>query len=257
MLTDAAEPATRSPVGPRAADRSEPAHPLELIDAHAGYGRIEVLHGVDLAVRRGQIVALLGPNGAGKSTALGVMSGLLSPRSGCRHVLGRHLNHATADELARIGVCHVREGRSIFPNLTVRDNLTVAASAGTPLARIEEIAYPLFPRLAERRQQQAGTLSGGEKQMLALARGLGTEPSVLLVDELSMGLAPIIVGELYESVVEVARSGVSVLIVEQFASIGLRVADHVHVMAHGTVTYSGPADGAAEAVDAAYLGSAS
>ena len=230
-------------------------YPLELIDARAGYGRIEVLHGVDIAVRPNTITALLGPNGAGKSTTLGVMSGLLDPRGGCRHVMGRHLNGASADELARIGVCHVREGRSVFPNLTVRDNLLVAESAGTPLARIEALAYEMFPRLSERRNQLAGTMSGGEKQMLALARGLGTEPSVLLVDELSMGLAPLIVEELYEAVTKVAASGVSVVIVEQFATIGLRVADHVYVMAHGTVTFSGPPSQADAAIEAAYMGS--
>jgi branched-chain amino acid transport system ATP-binding protein len=229
--------------------------PLELLDVRAGYGRIEVLHGVDLAVPRGELAALLGPNGAGKSTALGVLSGLLRPTRGCRHVQGRHLNGADADELARIGVCHVREGRSVFPNLSVLDNLHVAAACGTSIDRLAEVAFTLFPRLAERRRQLAGTLSGGEKQMLALARGLGTDPAVLLVDELSMGLAPLVVGELYEVVAAVAETGVSVLVVEQFASIGLRHASRVYVMARGVVTYAGPTDGAMDAVHAAYLGS--
>lgn len=231
--------------------------PLALHAIHAGYGRIEVLHGVDVAVRRAAVTALLGPNGAGKSTTLGVMSGLLRPTSGCRHVEGRHLNHAAPDELARIGICHVREGRSVFPNLSVEDNLTVAASAGPPREHVVEVAYSLFPRLAERRRQLAGTLSGGEKQMLALARGLGAEPSVLLVDELSMGLAPLVVNNLYETVAGIAAAGIAVLVVEQFATIGLRWADHVYVMAHGTVTYDGPSDGALEAVHDAYLGASS
>ena len=231
--------------------------PLSLRDVHAGYGRIEVIHGIDVEVPRGGVAALLGPNGAGKTTTLGVMSGLLTPMSGCRHVQGRHLNHADADELARVGVCHVHEGRSIFPNLNVADNLTVAASCGASLDRLHEVAFTLFPRLAERRTQLAGTLSGGEKQMLALARGLGTDPSVLLIDELSMGLAPMIVTELYEAVAAVADHGVSVLVVEQFATIGLRVATQVSVMAHGVMTYTGPASAAEDAIHAAYLGGGS
>ncbi|HEY9557493.1 MAG TPA: ABC transporter ATP-binding protein [Acidimicrobiales bacterium] len=239
---------------PVAAEVGAAPAPLALYDVRAGYGRIEVLHGVDLALRRGEVTALLGPNGAGKTTALGVMSGLVTPQSGCRHVSGHHVNGADADELARVGVCHVREGRSVFPNMSVADNLVVAASAGADLGRLREVAYTLFPRLGERRNQLAGTLSGGEKQMLALACGLGIDPSVLLVDELSMGLAPLVVGELYEAVARVTEAGVSVLVVEQFATIGLRYSAHVYVMAHGQVTYSGPSTGALDAVHAAYLG---
>jgi branched-chain amino acid transport system ATP-binding protein len=229
--------------------------PLSLREVRAGYGRIEVLHGIDLDVRRGTVTALLGPNGAGKTTALGVMSGLIAPTSGHRHVEGRHLNTAAAEDLARIGICHIREGRSIFPNLSVADNLVVAASGGASHARLTEVAFALFPRLAERRTQLAGTLSGGEKQMLALARGLGSDPAVLLVDELSMGLAPMVVGELYESVAEIADAGVSVLVVEQFATIGLRYASYVYVMAHGVIGYGGASERALDAVHAAYLGS--
>jgi branched-chain amino acid transport system ATP-binding protein len=230
--------------------------PLALHDVRAGYGRIEVLHGVDVEVRRGEVTALLGPNGAGKTTTLGVMSGLLRPTDGCRHVDGQHLNHVDAEELARIGISHVREGRSVFPNLTVADNLLISAASGTPAERVLDVAFSLFPRLHERRAQLAGTLSGGEKQMLALARGLGTDPTVLLVDELSMGLAPLVVQSLYEAVADVAATGVSVLVVEQFATIGLRCASHVYVMAHGSVRYSGPSDQASDAIQAAYLGGA-
>ena len=215
-----------------------------------------MLHGVDIAVPRGGIAALLGPNGAGKTTALSVMSGLLTPTRGCRHVEGRHVNRAGAAELARLGICHIREGRSVFPNLSVSDNLIVAASSGASLDRLTEVAFTLFPQLAQRRRQLAGNLSGGEKQMLALARGLGTDPSVLLVDELSMGLAPMVVGQLYEAVARVAESGVSVLVVEQFATVGLRYASEVYVMAHGVITYRGPSAGAMDAVQSAYLGSA-
>ena len=244
-----AEPSIEEDAAPPAAGP-----PLELRGVGAAYGRIEVVHGVDIAVPRGGIATLLGPNGAGKTTVLSVMSGLLTPTRGCRHVQGRHLNHATADALARMGICHIREGRSIFPNLSVADNLTVAASSGASLDRLLEVTFTIFPRLRERRKQLAGTLSGGEKQMLALARGLGTDPSVLLVDELSMGLAPMIVGSLYDAVAQVAETGVSVLVVEQFATVGLRYAEHAYVMAHGLVTYSGPSDGALDAIDAAYLG---
>ena len=248
MLT-AAPAAARGP-----AVDTPPPPPLELIGVHAGYGRIDVLHGVDVAVPRGQVAALLGPNGAGKTTTLGVMSGLIRPNRGCRHVQGRHVNAADADELARIGICHVREGRSVFPNLTVLDNLRVASSAGGSMDRLTEVAFTLFPRLAERQKQLAGTLSGGEKQMLALARGLGTDPAILLVDELSMGLAPLVVAELYEAVAQVATTGVSVLVVEQFATIGLRHASSVYVMARGQLTYAGPPDAAMDAIHAAYLG---
>ena len=236
---------------------SESPAPLSLHNVRAGYGRIEVLHGVSAEVRPGTITALLGANGAGKTTTLSVMSGLLQPTSGCRHVTGTHCNHADASELARLGVCHVREGRSVFPNLSVADNLTVAASAGAPIDRVTDVAYTLFPRLAQRRDQLAGTLSGGEMQMLALARGLGTDPAVLLIDELSIGLAPIIVNELYEVVSEVASAGVAVLIVEQFAAIGLRYATHAYVMANGVVLWSGPSADAEDAVHSAYFGAAS
>ena len=232
-------------------------HALELRGARAGYGRIEILHGVSVAVRAGELTALLGPNGAGKTTTLNTLSGLIAPRSGCRHVLGRHVNSATADELARIGVCHVREGRSVFPNLTVADNLTVATSSGASLERVQDVAFGVFPILAQRRHQLAGTLSGGEKQMLALARGLGTDPAVLLIDELSMGLAPIIVGQLYETVASIVASGVSVLVVEQFAAVGQRYATYAYVLAHGAVTYAGPSADAGDAVQRAYLGQAS
>ena len=139
------------------------APPISLHGVGAAYGRIEVLHGVDIAVPRHGVAALLGPNGAGKTTAMSVMSGLLQPTRGCRHVDGRHLNGVRPDELARAGVCHIREGRSVFPNLSVLDNLTVASSRGVARQHVVEVAFSLFPQLKNRQNQLAGNLSGGEK----------------------------------------------------------------------------------------------
>jgi branched-chain amino acid transport system ATP-binding protein len=235
---------------------SDEAPLLELRGVHAAYGRIEVVHGVDLSVPAGSVVAILGPNGAGKSTTLKVACGLLPPSAGDVFVAGRRVNGARPDELARAGMCLVPEGKGIFPNLTVRENLRMSTFTGRPLRAIEEISYTRFPRLGERRSQLAGTLSGGEQQMLAMARGLATDPALLLLDELSMGLAPIIVEELYDIVAHVAREGVSILVVEQFAQSVLGVADQAVVMVHGEITAVGaPADLAGQ-LSAAYLGAA-
>jgi branched-chain amino acid transport system ATP-binding protein len=227
---------------------------LELIGLRAAYGRIEVLHGVDLVVPRGAVVALLGPNGGGKTTTLKAASGQLAPTGGCVHIGGRHVNGVDPDALARIGVCTIPEGRGVFPNLTVRENLRMVTFAGVGMDEVEDRAYAQFPRLGERRHQLAGTMSGGEQQMLAMARGLATDPSLLFLDELSMGLAPLIVAELYEIVAEIASRGVSILVVEQFARTVLGVADYAAIMLHGRVTAVGqPADIAPE-LEAAYLG---
>src|SRR5574341_954173 len=163
---------------------------VELTGVRAAYGRIEVLHGVDLAVPRASVFALLGPNGAGKSTTLKVISGQLQPMAGQVRMMGQSIAGASSDALARAGVCTIPEGRGIFPSLTVRENLRMVTYTGTGLSQIEERAYAQFPRLEERRRQVAGTLSGGEQQMLAMARALITNPALLLLDELSMGLAP-------------------------------------------------------------------
>lgn len=228
---------------------------LELRGIRAGYDAIEVLHGVDLVVQPGQVVALLGPNGAGKSTTLKVVSGLVTPTGGQLWMAGRDVTGVSADALARVGVCTIPEGRGIFPNLTVRENLLMATFGGSRLSDIEESAYGRFPRLAERRTQLAGTMSGGEQQMLSLARALASDPALLLLDEMSMGLAPRIVSELYEQVGRIAADGVSVLVIEQFARTVLGVADWAVVMSHGTVQAAGPAAQIGEDVLAdAYLG---
>jgi branched-chain amino acid transport system ATP-binding protein len=228
---------------------------LELRGLKAAYGRIEVLHGVDLVVPRGSVVALLGPNGGGKTTTLKAISGQLTPTSGCVHIAGRHVNGASPDALARAGVCTIPEGRGVFPNLTVRENLRMATYAGTAsLDGVEDVAYARFPRLGERRNQLAGTLSGGEQQMLALARGLAVSPALLLLDELSMGLAPLIVEGLYEIVAQVAAEGVSILVVEQFARTVLGVADYAAIMLHGRIAQVGQPADLEDALSAAYLG---
>ena len=229
---------------------------LELRNVRASYGSIEVLHGVNLSVGRGEVVALLGPNGAGKSTMIKVVSGLLRPTSGQLIVGGRDVTGAAANALARAGLCTIPEGRGIFPNLTVRENLLMATYSGHKLADIEESTYARFPRLSERRTQLAGTMSGGEQQMLSLARALATEPVILLLDELSLGLAPLIVAELYQQVAAIAAEGVSVLVVEQFARTVLGVADQAVLLAHGKVQVAGKASEIGEDVLAgAYLGS--
>ncbi|WP_394617841.1 ABC transporter ATP-binding protein [Lentzea sp. JNUCC 0626] len=202
---------------------------IDLMDVHAGYGRIEVLRGVSLNVPRGTVTALLGPNGAGKSTLVKVLSGQIRATSGHVHLAGVHVNDAPPDELARAGLCTIPEGRAIFPNLTVAENLRLMR--GDPA-----VVYDRFPKLKTRRGQLAGSMSGGEQQMLAFSRALLTDPAVVVIDELSMGLAPVIVAELYEVVGELARAGVTMLIVEQFAETASAVADQVVVMTHGTVS---------------------
>jgi branched-chain amino acid transport system ATP-binding protein len=227
---------------------------LELVGVRAAYSGIEVLHGVDLAVEPGQVVALLGPNGAGKSTTVKVCAGLVRPTSGAVRLVGRDVTGAAAHELARLGVCTIPEGRGIFPNLSVRENLWMATQAGVRHADIEERSYARFPRLGERRAQLAGTLSGGEQQMLSLSRAMATDPALILLDELSMGLAPLVVTQLYEIVAQVAGEGVSILVVEQFARAVLGIADVAAIMVHGEITGVGEPAALESELSAAYLG---
>jgi branched-chain amino acid transport system ATP-binding protein len=205
-------------------------------------------------VEPGQVLALLGPNGAGKTTTLGVCSGQIVPSGGQLLISGREVQGTTSDALARAGVCLVPEGRGIFPNLTVTENLRMFTHAGTSFGDVQDKAFTQFPRLKERRKQVAGTLSGGEQQMLAMSRAMATSPALLLLDELSMGLAPLIVEDLYERVAEMASQGVSILIVEQFAQAVLGVADIASIMLHGRITRTGPPAEIAEELADAYLG---
>ncbi|GAB2451582.1 ABC transporter ATP-binding protein [Nocardioides hungaricus] len=229
---------------------------LEVVDLHAAYGRIEVLRGVDLRVPKGAVMALLGPNGAGKSTLVKVIGGQKRPTSGDIHLGGVHVQGAAPEELARLGLCTIPEGRSVFPNLTVEENLTLMSYAGVGIDAVLETAYGYFPRLHQRRHQLAGTMSGGEQQMLAMSRALASDPALLLLDELSMGLAPLIVDELYDTVAQIAASGVSILCIEQFARTALRVSDYAAVMTGGRVVATGEPAEVLKTMDDVILGGA-
>ncbi len=227
---------------------------LTIEGIRAGYGRIEVLHGVDLSVPAGSVFALLGPNGAGKSTLLKVVSGRIASTHGVVRIGDRAIGKASAESLVHDGLCSIPEGRGIFPNLSVRENLRIwTYRGGIALADVEARTYETFPRLKERRRQAAGTLSGGEQQMLAISRALVTKPKVLLLDELSMGLAPLIVANLYELVADLARTGLTVLLVEQFVNTALTVATDAAIMVHGRVEQVGSPEEMAEAALSAYL----
>jgi branched-chain amino acid transport system ATP-binding protein len=229
---------------------------VELIGLRASYGRIEVVHGIDLVVPAGSIVALLGPNGSGKTTTLKVVDGRHPASAGCVHITGHHVSGASSEALTRAGVCSVPEGRGIFPNLTVSENLVLMTRSrpGLSLSDVEERAYHRFPILGERRKQLAGTMSGGQQQMLAVARAVVTDPALLLVDELSMGLAPLIVEELYEVLLKLAADGMAVLMVEQFARTALAIADYAALMVHGEITAIGQPADIEDAIAETYLG---
>ena len=241
------------PAGPM---RPEPDRPVavQLDGVSAGYGGIDVLQDISLTVRTGEVCAVLGPNGAGKSTALKVMSGQLAPSKGTASINGQSIAGVPTERLVRDGLCVVPEGRGIFPNLTVVENLKMASFAGAGYAEILEKSFQQFPKLAERRTQLAGKLSGGEQQMLSMARALAVNPSVLLVDELSMGLAPKVVEELYEVLAGIARQGLTILVVEQFAAEVLKVADSSALLINGRITYHGAPDVVGDMISSAYLG---
>ena len=220
----------------------------------AGYGEISILENVSLELLPGQIYALLGPNGGGKSTTLKVCSGQLVPTKGELIVAGKVMTGSEPNALARAGICTIPEGKGIFPNLTVRENLLMMTSSGATIEEIEQATYNRFPQLSSRRKQLAGTLSGGEQQMLAMSRALSTDPVILLLDELSMGLAPLIVRQLYEIVQQIAEEGVAILVVEQFARTVLEIASTAGIMTHGRLTKEGSPSEIQKDLKHAYLG---
>ncbi|RMI46516.1 ABC transporter ATP-binding protein [Streptomyces triticirhizae] len=232
---------------------------LELRDLHVYYGAIEALKGVSLTVPHGQVVALLGANGAGKSTTLKAASGMLRPRTGDVLLRGERVDGIKSHELVRFGIGHVPEGRRVFARMTILENLKMGAyRLRRPDPTDLERVFTLFPVLAERRKQIAGTLSGGEQQMLAIGRALMGKPDLLLLDEPSMGLAPLIVQQIFEILREINEQGTTLLLVEQNASQALRLADYGYVLETGAVVMSDQADALLSdpRVRAAYLGEA-
>jgi len=233
---------------------------LEVEDLHVYYGEIHALKGISVHVGQGEIVALLGNNGAGKTTTLKTISGLLKPRAGRVLLEGRPLHDLPPHEIVARGVAQSPEGRKIFNRLTVTENLEMGAYLRNDAAVREDIdrVFGLFPRLRERRVQVAGTLSGGEQQMLAIGRALMARPRILLLDEPSMGLAPILVEQIFDTVADINRQGTTILLVEQNAAIALSVAQRAYVLETGAIALSGEAAVLAEHPDVqrAYLGEA-
>jgi branched-chain amino acid transport system ATP-binding protein len=231
---------------------------LEVKDVHTFYGNIEALKGISIEVEEGEIVTLIGSNGAGKSTTLRSISGLTPPRAGSIRFDGREIGDTAPQDIVRLGISQSPEGRKIFPRMSVRENLDL----GAYLRRDEDVesdvqrVYDLFPRLEERQKQKAGTMSGGEQQMLAIGRALMAQPKLLLLDEPSMGLAPILVERIYETVAEINKQGTTILLVEQNATQALQLSHRAYVLETGSVVKSAPA---AELLDdpsvrEAYLG---
>ncbi len=232
---------------------------LEVKNLHVAYGAIKAIQGVNLTVRKGQIVTLIGANGAGKTTTLRAISGMVRPSSGTITLDGRPIGGMPSHQMVRMGMAHAPEGRGIFANLTVAENLELGAyirrdKAG--VAEDREKALTLFPRVRERLKQNAGTLSGGEQQMLAIARALMARPSLLLLDEPSLGLAPQIVQTIFKIIRDINSTGTTILLVEQNAHMALRVAHHAYVLEVGSITMEGPAAelAASDEVRKAYLG---
>jgi branched-chain amino acid transport system ATP-binding protein len=232
---------------------------LKLDGVIAAYDDLTCLHGVSLEVRRGEIVTLIGANGAGKSTTLKTVSGLLTPRAGTIEFDGRPITGRSPDAIVALGLVQVPEGRRVFPDLSVEENLRVGAYLVDKRRRVREMladVYRRFPRLAERRRQLAGTLSGGEQQMLAFGRAMMGQPKLLMLDEPSLGLAPLMVDEVMRSIRVFRDSGVTVFLVEQNANLALRLADRAYVMETGKITMTGSGAQllADERVRASYLG---
>jgi branched-chain amino acid transport system ATP-binding protein len=234
---------------------------LEVADIVTAYGKIEALKGVTLAVAPGSITCLLGPNGAGKTTLMMTTSGILKPRRGSIRFAGQDIAGRAPHDIVARGVALVPENRLVFPHMTVADNLAAGAYQRNDKAEIAadvDRLYGRFPRLKERSAQEAGTLSGGEQQMLAVARALMSRPKLLLMDEPSLGLAPLVVEEIFSIVAELNRDGTTIFLVEQNAHLALKVAHHFYLMEQGRVTFSGSPGALAEdeVIRRAYLGSA-
>ncbi|MYM87293.1 ATP-binding cassette domain-containing protein [Rugamonas sp. FT107W] len=236
---------------------------LSITNLHASYGKVEVLHGISLEVPKGKLVTLIGSNGAGKTTTMRAISGMLKPKEGKVTLDGKDITGADSHKIARAGLAHSPEGRRVFASMTVTDNLLLGAfprfTRARPRGDIKrdlEKSLELFPRLKERQHQLAGTLSGGEQQMLAMARAVMLNPEVILLDEPSMGLAPILVEEVFRIIQRLKSEGVTMLLVEQFAAAALNVADYGYVLENGTISVHGPAESLKTdpKVIAAYLG---
>jgi branched-chain amino acid transport system ATP-binding protein len=238
---------------------------LKVENLVAGYGKVQVLHGLSLQVPKGKLVTLIGSNGAGKTTTLRAISGMIRPQSGAIELGGQNIAGLPAYKITRRGLAHSPENRRVFTTLPVRDNLLLGAfprlTGARPKGEVDadlNRMFELFPRLAERRAQLAGTLSGGEQQMLAMARALMLNPEVLLLDEPSMGLAPRLVEEVFATIARLKKAEVTMLLVEQFAAAALEVADFGYVMENGRISVAGEAEKLRNdpAVRAAYLGAA-
>ncbi|NGZ84665.1 ABC transporter ATP-binding protein [Duganella aceris] len=236
---------------------------LSITNLQASYGKVEVLHGISLEVPKGKLVTLIGSNGAGKTTTMRAISGMIKPKGGKVTLDGKDITGADSHKIARAGLAHSPEGRRVFASMTVTDNLLLGAFPRFTRARPKgdikhdlEKALELFPRLKERQGQLAGTLSGGEQQMLAMARAIMLNPDVVLLDEPSMGLAPILVEEVFRIIQRLKSEGVTMLLVEQFAAAALNVADYGYVLENGSISVHGPAESLKTdpKVIAAYLG---
>jgi branched-chain amino acid transport system ATP-binding protein len=230
---------------------------LEIRDIHTFYGNIEALKGVSLEVEEGEVVTLIGANGAGKSTTLRSISGLTPPREGSIRFDGRELGEMAPQDIVRLGISQSPEGRRVFPRMSVRENLELGAYLrGDTLDEDLHRVFDLFPRLAEREKQKAGTMSGGEQQMLAIGRALMARPTLLLLDEPGMGLAPILVERIYETVAEINKQGTTILLVEQNANFALEVSNRGYVLETGVVALTDQSSALREnpEVQKAYLG---
>jgi branched-chain amino acid transport system ATP-binding protein len=222
---------------------------LSISNLHAAYGKVEVLHGISLEVPKGKLVTLIGSNGAGKTTTMRAISGMIKPKGGKVTLEGKDITGHDSHKIARAGLAHSPEGRRVFASMSVTDNLLLGAFPRFTRARPKgdikrdlEKALELFPRLKERQTQLAGTLSGGEQQMLAMARAVMLNPDVVLLDEPSMGLAPILVEEVFRIIQRLKSEGVTMLLVEQFAAAALNVADYGYVLENGSISVHGPAE---------------